>query len=372
MSDVYIQKWDRGDSFVVCKGEEDASAGEGVQDVSIYAMSPRADGRVILRQQGEERLYVCTGESFPFRDGDVFYIRADGKIRREYSRGQAEIDLFITGKCNSNCLMCPLPASARRRSNQGQYEWLKAYVAALPSDVPYINITGGEPTLEKEHFLDVLRRVKAKFPCADFQLLTNGRSLADGHLLDAVLECAPSHMRFAIPLHAGRKSIHDGITQSPGSFEETCEAIRRLLAFRQKVEIRIVLSRLSVPYIEETAKYIAQNFRGVISVNFMAMEMMGAAAQNREMLWEDYRLIFQKIKKSLVYLICHGIDTQLYNFPLCALDRGFWPIAKRSITASKIRYKEACAVCSVRDMCGGFFYSTLALMDPDVEVIRLL
>ena len=60
---------------------------------------------------------------------------------------EREIDIFVTNKCNSNCIMCPMSEGSRRKNNPEHIEELKAYIRELPKDVEYINVTGGEPTL---------------------------------------------------------------------------------------------------------------------------------------------------------------------------------------------------------------------------------
>ena len=116
----------------------------------------------------------------------------------------------------------------------------------------------------------------------------------------------------------------------------------------------------------ETAEYIVHHFKGVFCVNFIAMEMMGNAVKNKNILWEDYSVLFQKAKRAIILLVQNGVDVQLYNFPLCTVEKGFWSIAVKSITDYKIRYMEACDSCRVKSICGGFFYSTKQLMCPKV------
>ena len=249
-------------------------------------------------------------------------------------------------------------------------KWLIEYINILPEDIGYINVTGGEPTLGKEYFIQVMSMLAKKFIYSDFQLLTNGRSVADKAFLQNVLDVCPKGIRFAIPLHASESEIHDQISQSKGSFAQTDRGIRNLLKERQKVEIRIVVSKKNLGYLTETAQYIADNYKGVFCVNFIGMEMMGNAAINREVLWVDYLEVFQNAKTSIDLLVRSGIDVQLYNFPLCAVDRGYWHIAAKSITDYKVRFMDECEECSVKEICGGFFYSTKQVMNPKVFPIR--
>lgn len=83
---------------------------------------------------------------------------------------EREIDIFVTNKCNSNCIMCPMSEGSRRKNNPEHIEELKAYIRELPKDVEYINVTGGEPTLAGKDFLEIMHMLKEKFQHSGFQL----------------------------------------------------------------------------------------------------------------------------------------------------------------------------------------------------------
>lgn len=311
------------------------------------------------------------GDFAAFKSGDILSISSSGNVTLLHSGASREVDIFVTNRCNSNCIMCPLSDYERRRNLGDQIQWLKQYIEVLPEDIDYINITGGEPTLAKRDFIDILNLLYNKFQYAGFQILTNGRSAADLQFLKEVLQYCPNGIRFAIPIHAANAKVHDMITRAKGSFVQTDRGIRNLLMQKQKIEIRIVVSKLNISYMEETANYIVRNYKHVFCVNFVAMEMMGNAAQNREEIWIDYAEAFQNCKSAIDILVKNGIDVQLYNFPLCAVDSGYRKIVAKSITDHKIRYMNECNNCAVRQICGGFFFSTKQIMKPKVQPIRI-
>ena len=370
MSLFGLKGWNNGEAFARYNSDMNLLSAHCCEKGENYELCLLETGMVEIRCNHVIEKYNSIGEWPKFGGGDILYIKNNGLVQILYTRGQAEVDLFITNKCNSNCIMCPLSETIRRKSNAGQLQWIMKYIDILPKDLPYINITGGEPTLEKERFATVMSRLRDKFQHSEFQLLTNGRSFADRSFLAKLIMYMPYNIRIAIPLHSSNEQIHDHITQTNGSFKETDSGIRNLLDLQQKVEIRIVLSKINISTVEETVKYIVKNYKGVFVVNFIGMEMMGNAARHRDVLWEDYSILFKKIRESVNYLVNNGIDTQLYNFPLCAVDQGYWTIAAKSITDYKIRYKEDCENCSVKEICGGFFYSTLNLMNPTIQVIK--
>lgn len=303
------------------------------------------------------------------KENDILSISEEGYITKVHSADSLEIDIFVTNKCNSNCVMCPLSETVRRENRNKNIKWILEFIHILPENINYVNITGGEPTLVKDDFFRILLAIKEKFQYSGFQLLTNGRSMADENFLKKMLPCLPNGIRFAIPVHASNPKIHDVITNTEGSFRQTNRGIKNLLKYRQKVEIRIVVSQKNIHALKQTAEYIVSNYKGIFCVNFIAMEMMGSAAVHKEELWVDYQKVFKQARGAIDILVRNGIDVQLYNFPLCAVDRGYWHIAARSITDYKIRYMDECEKCTVKDICGGFFFSTKQLMKPKVTPI---
>lgn len=366
-----INKWDLGDQvslFISNDSIEDTK--EKYEDRIGNKCWIDTDGGLTFEIGVElKKFTLIRNENEDINVGDIIAVSENGNISFLYSNDENEIDLFMTNQCNSNCVMCPLSEYVRKEKKKNQQKWLEAYIDLLPCDVGYINITGGEPTLYQDSFLAIMKKVTEKFDRTDYQLLTNGRSLADRRFLEKVLEVIPRGIRFAIPLHSSDEFIHDGITQSKGSFRQTDRGIKNLLQSMQKVEIRIVLSKKNIDTVIETAEYIISNYSGVFCVNFIGMEMMGNAAVNREELWLDYEDVFIKAKPAIDKLVEAGIDVQLYNFPLCAVDRGYWPIAAKSITDYKIRFMDECDGCSVKEICGGFFFSTKQVMQPKVKPI---
>ena len=116
--------------------------------------------------------------------------------REEYLK---DVDIFVTNRCNSNCIMCPLSETVRRKSDNGRIEEIFQQIKELPENVEYVNVTGGEPTLVGQAFFEIMDKLKMKFQNSGFQLLTNGRSAADFDFLYSY--CHIYHTEFAGQFH---------------------------------------------------------------------------------------------------------------------------------------------------------------------------
>ena len=274
---------------------------------------------------------------------------------------EREAVLMMTEACNSNRIMCPMSSNARKRGNRLSEKEAEEELSHLCEDTEHIDITGGEPFLNAPLVLDVMKRLNEQHAQIPVQILTNGRALSLPSIQKAIAPLITSRYRFAVPVHAGNADLHDSITQTPGSFEQTMRGLTFLSSTPAQIEIRIVGHRLNMDHLAELCDTLLQSGIRIHVVNFIAMEMNGSAARNRELLWVDYKAFFEKAKPIIRRLIHHGIDVGLYDFPLCAVEPAYWPLAKKSIAGWKVRYPEGCAQCDEKAACGGIFRSTALL-----------
>jgi His-Xaa-Ser system radical SAM maturase HxsC len=304
-----------------------------------------------------------------FNNYDIVDVSANGDIREVYQDSSSDNVLFITNQCNSNCVMCPDSNAVRKRDMGSRIEYLQRLIELIPSDTSHLTITGGEPTLLKWDLLDILAKCKEKFIDTDFLMLSNGRTLANREYREKFLESVPNRFRLAVPLYGCTSEAHDLITRVPGSFNQTITALK-ILQHKIAIEIRIVVMQDTYRVLPDIANYIVVNLPHIRTVSIMGMELLGSAALNRENLWVDFPATVSYVEEAVHILLSGGVDARIYNYPLCNLPRSLWSIAAKSITEYKVRYKEECEQCSVKNLCGGFFFSTLHFANIRVNPIR--
>ncbi len=298
------------------------------------------------------------GGAGDFCTGDVVETNDAGLLRFAFRGSSGDNILFITNRCNSNCIMCPDSEANRRRDLGNRAEYLLRLIDLLPSDTRHLTITGGEPTLLKWDLLRILNACKEKLCETEFLMLSNGRSLCVKEYRDAFLEVIPRNFRLAVPLYGTTEQEHDSITRSPGGFRQTLSALTAL-QHHIALEIRIVIMENNYRKLAEIADFIVKKLPAVQTVSLMGLELLGNAARNREKLWVDFEKTAEALKRTISTLLSSGIDARIYNYPLCALPRNLWGLAAKSITDHKVRYQEKCSECRVKELCGGFFFSTL-------------
>lgn len=302
---------------------------------------------------------------------DVFEIWENGTASRVYNDQTNENLFFVTGKCNSNCIMCPSPEQMRRMGEKANVANMIKIAGHIPSDTSHLTITGGEPFLAGKDLFKLLDYCKKKFTSTEFLILTNGRVFALEEYCRLLKETIPANCTLGIPLHGSTAERHDFITQTTGSFLQTITGLRRLHQMKIRLEIRIVVCRNNVNDIPQMASLIVHELPNIAHVSIMAMEMTGSAFLNKEKVWIPYSQSSPYVQQAVRILAGAGINVMLYNFPLCTVNRQYWTICAKSISSYKVRYADKCGSCDVRESCGGIFAGTLHLEEADLRPIRL-
>lgn len=303
-------------------------------------------------------------------DYDVVEIINNRNIRVLYRDDSSDNAIVVTNQCNSNCIMCPDADVVRNTKENPDLKKLIEHIRCIPNDTEHITITGGEPGILKENLITVLQECKTCLPDTEFLLLSNGRVFANTEFTDKIKNSIPINSRIAIPIYADNEDLHDEITRVNGGFKQTILGIKKLLERKIDVEIRIVVLKKNYMYLENIAKFIVKEIPDVKIVNIMALEMTGNAYINREKVWVNFEEISNNLHRACLILLKAGIVTNLYNFPLCNIDETLYSIAHKSITDYKIRYKQECEECKVKQNCGGFFNSTINVKDIKVKPIK--
>ncbi len=293
-----------------------------------------------------------------YNEDDVLSIDEKGILFHLFRSESEDNAIVFTMQCNSNCVMCPCSELSRKNGFLSSAEYIKELLHYIPDYAGYLTLTGGEPTLLKDDFFTVMKYIQETRPNTHFQLLTNGRAFGDYAFTKRFVECLPESIELGIPIYGYNECSHDSITQAKGSFKQTVVGIHNLLHYNIDVEIRIVLTKLNIDFIDKVAAYIIKYLNGVRCVNLMGLELMGNAAKNMDEVWLPYDVMFQKAEKAIRLLIKHGMDVKLYNFPLCAVKKEYWVLCSKSISDYKIEYDDFCSSCQVKEICGGVFDST--------------
>lgn len=289
-------------------------------------------------------------------EGDIVVINTDGVINTVYRQESNHNFFLFTERCNSNCLMCSQPPKDRD-DTQYFFELYRDVIPLIPKDCIELGITGGEPTLLGEHFFELLKQLKSELPETELHCLTNGRSFAWEHMANRLGTIDHKGLMLAVPLYSDVYYEHDHIVQAKDAFDQTIKGLYNLAAYGQRIEIRIVLHKLTIPRLVRLARFIYRNLPFVEHVAFMGLEHEGYTPFNIEKLWIDPVDYQVELTEAITLLDDMGMNVSLYNIQLCTLSKPLWRFARKSISDWKNVYFDECQKCSVLEQCGGMFAS---------------
>lgn len=300
-------------------------------------------------------------------DGDVVAVDPNGFARALYRRASPHNFIFVTDQCNSLCLMCSQPP--KEIDDFDRLEEHLRLVDLIDPATEELGITGGEPTLFRNGFLELIARCRDRLPSTALHVLSNGRMFYYRRFAEKLGAIAHPDLMLGIPLYSDIDSRHDFIVQAPGAFEETILGLQHLDRYGVRVEIRVVLHALSVPRLPQLAAFITRNLPFASHVALMGLEMFGLVHRNLAQLWIDPADYQRELVAATEILCGAGMNVSLYNHQLCVLDRTLWPLARKSISDWKNVYLPVCNGCSAIQDCGGFFQSGTRLHSASIRPI---
>ncbi|SEH87482.1 His-Xaa-Ser system radical SAM maturase HxsC [Tardiphaga sp. OK245] len=286
--------------------------------------------------------------------GDVIRLRADGKIDVLFRRGANANSLFVTEACNSICVMCSQPP--RDVDDAWRVAELIELVSLVDRDVAVLGVTGGEPTLLGDRLVDLLTVASKSLPGAGFHVLSNGRLFAAAKTASS-FDGLRGRIVWAVPVYGDNAADHDTVVGVPGAFAETMHGLYNLAERGHRLEIRMVISALTLPRLAETAGFYARNLPFAEHVALMGMEPMGFAKVNAAMLAYDPAACGKALMDAVSILDQAGMAVSVYNVPLCMIEEPLRRFARRSISDWKNEFAPACDGCSSKPACCGFFRS---------------
>jgi His-Xaa-Ser system radical SAM maturase HxsC len=289
-------------------------------------------------------------------DRDVIRLNSEqASIRVLFRANSPHNSILVTEQCNHYCLMCSQPP--KDIDDSYLLDDIEQLLPLIPRETVEIGFTGGEPTLHGDRFLKILRLTKNYLPDTSIHILSNGRKFKDVNFCNKYAAIDHHDIMVGIPLYSDDASTHNYIVQSENAFDETLQGIINLKRLHQKVEIRIVIHKLSVARLVNLCEFIARNLVFVDHVALMGLEMTGFTRANLEKLWIDPSDYTDILSSAVNVLKQSGLNTSVYNHQLCLVNNDIIPFYRKSISDWKNEYVPECHQCTKKNECGGFFSS---------------
>jgi His-Xaa-Ser system radical SAM maturase HxsC len=285
---------------------------------------------------------------------DIVLLNPNGSVYTLFRKKSPHNSLFITDRCNSNCLMCSQPP--RNTDDLDYYfEVNSQLIKMIPPATQELGITGGEPTLLGNRFTTLLEMITENLPDTNIHILTNGRSFAWKNIPLEISKVKNSKIVFGIPLYSDYYQQHDYVVQAKGAFNQTILGFHNMARHGLRLELRVVLHQQTYKRLPDLAKYIYKNLPFVEHIAFMGLEYTGYTPKNSELLWMEPSEYLEQLEEATFYLEAMGMNVSIYNLQLCLLKPTLWKFARNSISDWKREYLDECNKCKLLNECGGVF-----------------
>jgi len=317
------------------------------------------DKKILNNINFKGKKIILLEDKFSYLDeGDIIRINfMDKRVKVLFRKKSKNNSFLVTERCNHYCLMCSQPP--KNINDEWIFEEINKIIPLIDKKTEVIGLTGGEPTLQKQSFLKLIKNFSNFLPETKVHILSHGKTFQDIKFAKEFSDFSNYNTVIGIPLYSDISNIHNYIVQCENAFDETIRGIINLKKLGQIVELRFVIHQLNFDRLEKFAEFVVRNLCFVDHVALMGLELMGFARANIDDLWIDPFLYKDNLSAAVNTLSLNGINVSIFNHQLCTLNSDVYEFAVKSISDWKNDFLPNCGNCKKKLECGGFFSSQL-------------
>lgn len=244
----------------------------------------------------------------------------------------------VGSSCNNNCSFCSIRKRPEIRNQKTSC--LLAIISKKRKKYDRIEFTGGEPTV-RDDFLKLLE-VANRMNYTEISVNSNLRMFRYPEYRDRVVDLG---IDVATTSLHGLENVHDSITRTPGSFEQTVSGIKNLQERGVEVGVNTVISTLNINNILNLKTLIKK-----LEVGWSLLDLIpeGLAFEAYKNLKVDY----DKTSEVFAKLINQGTDYphfSFFDFPCCVFSKEARGNSKINFIRAKEREEGFCHVGEVKE-----------------------
>ncbi|HSN98175.1 MAG TPA: radical SAM protein HxsC4 [Candidatus Nanopelagicales bacterium] len=243
---------------------------------------------------------------------------ADATIVERIARQKDRIHVSLGAVCNNNCIFC------MEEDREGRYENNSAmtsdrvrWILEQNLGAEEVCFTSGEPTTRPE--LPDLVALAKRLGYRRISVMTNGRRLS--HLPYAAALVKAGMNRFYISIHGHTKRLHEGLTRTPESYEQTVgglDTVTRLKRFGVELHTSTVLTDRNLPHLLDIYRFLRAH--GVDQVVFNVMQANGRANTYFDQIFPTYADTAAQFRRFLDEVSEPRPQAFLVDIPLCTTE----------------------------------------------------
>ena len=220
--------------------------------------------------------------------------------------------------CNNNCLFCMEEDRKGRESRLARIDTGTALRIMERADTRReIMFTAGEPTLRPD--LPELIAAAASLGYERIGLISNGRRFAYADYAGKLVAAGLNHL--LVSVHGHTAALHDGLTRTPGSFDQAVAGLRNLARLRAKrggsfrLICTTVLNRRNMDTVPEHVRFLRSFGPDEIVLN--AIQPLGRGETHLKRLVPSYHELVSSFSRGLGELDGPLDDLFLLDVPRC-------------------------------------------------------
>lgn len=274
-----------------------------------------------------------------------------------------EIHISLTNRCVQNCKHCYKSAGA-----YGVFinsHMLAAFLDHMAGYVPYICLSGGEPTLHPD-FSKIMGRYSSTY---DICVLSSGVRVLP--LLGVI---AKAKRGMIVSIYSSIPSVHDEFAGYKGSYAEVLKSIDAAKANDIPVSITTLISKDNFKDIERLVELMNQKEIGIINIG--RISSIGRAKESN---LEAMKSIPDSLQEDLLGLKTRHSNVEILSDTVCG--NALLPFSPLKCSAGTLSWSineygqiHPCGVCSVEELSlgviDGFDESILINRTPYIEKVN--
>lgn len=247
--------------------------------------------------------------------------------RIEHKRERVHI---LTGAvCNNNCIFCmEEDRDGRYVTNSATTDDTVRWILDANPGCEEVCFTSGEPTTNKALPRWVAMAKARGVPT--ISIMTNGRALSYERYAKGLV--AAGMNKFYVSIHGHEKRLHEGLTRTPGSFEQTVAGLHVVASLKRygaALHTSTVVTRRNLPHLGDIYRFLRG--LGVDQVVFNVMQANGRADTYFDLIFPTYTEIAAVAREFLAAQLQREdpVHAVLVDIPLCTteglpdLNRGY-------------------------------------------------